>query len=690
MTSFEPEYNPFTPERSFSERCIRLSLKTIAICAFLSFGGLIYLIHDLGLFTLSTKDIKPILSWVPYDNTVLYDRQNEPIAHLYRRDSRFVPLQNIPTHMINAVIATEDHRFWQHIGFDPVATLRAAWHEVSRHTQTSRQGGSTLTQQLVKHFLLTPEQTIVRKAKEIVLSTILETHLSKEAILELYLNTLFLGGGAYGVEAAAQRYFNRHLKELNLAETALIAGLFQSPSRFNPHHHLDRAKKRMHTVLRSMVRAKYISKAEAKQALKQPLHLTPYIPLRSAANIGYFKDFVAEQAALQLQIHDVRHKGLRVYTTLDLSAQQLAAKTLLDHTPQIQHWEAKGNTQLSNNVEAAIIAIVPQSGEILAMQGGISYKKSNYNRASQALRQPGSLFKTVVYTAALERGYRWNDRILVTPVSVGDNYRPRNATSDYLTETTLLRSFYRSMNAPTMEVGAKIGLHTIKKTAQRLGLQRKLKQEFGTILGSSEITMLDAATLFSSFANQCEPAQPHAIRKITDNKGNTLYQYHPTYETKYKKIDPRICHSIKEALRLVLQHGTGKSQKNVSNWAVGKTGTTNGARDNWFAGFSSALLSIVWVGSDDSKDLPYGASANKIALPIWADFMRATKSLFPPVDGQKAPDGSHRVYMNPKTGVLTTHGIPFWYLEEYPPRKQQNYHSSETFSRKSFRAPKLH
>lgn len=663
-----------------------------SICLFFTLSALVYLAKDLGVLSLGKHDVAPILNWIPYDNTVIFDRDDQPIAHLYRKDSRFIPLSSVPEQMVQAILATEDRRFWEHSGVDLMATFRAAIHELTRSHNSSRQGGSTITQQLVRNFLLTREKTIIRKIKEIALALTLEQYMGKERILELYLNTLFLGSGAYGLGSAASRYFNRPLSELNLGEQALLAGLFQSPSRYNPHKNLKLARRRQKKVLKSMVAANFISRDEAQNAWKEKVRITPYTTLRSKQGVGYFKDFVVSKASKILQTQDLRHKGLRIYTTLNLKVQKQAEKILNVSTQKFHSFTAQGSKHITSNIEAALVATNPRTGEILAMQGGTKYTKSNFNRASESLRQPGSLFKPVVYAAALEAGYRWNDTTLVAPVSIGDNYRPRNISSDYLTETTLLRSFYRSMNAPTVELGAKLGLKHIQEVALKMGLSRPLKNEFGSILGSSEVSMLDIATLYGTIANQCRHKSPFAIRKITSNTNSILFTQatHHAKESSDLPLDPRICFSLSEAMRLVLSHGTARSHKQFSKWSVGKTGTTNGARDNWFAGFSKDILAVVWVGSDDSKDLLTGSSAAQLALPIWADFMQSTRSLTQktnqPID---VPDGVHQVKMNPNSGVIRKSGTPFWFLEEYPPRHHDPHQPHIGTGQQSFRAPKL-
>ena len=635
----------------------------------------LYFLDEFDIFSNNQKQFAPILKWKAADNTIIYDRDSNKIGELFSNYHIYTPYQRLPSGLIKAIIATEDREFFSHRGINLKSMVRAAWVFLSSNRKHYTQGASTITQQLVRHFLLTKEKTINRKLKEIILALKLEKLISKEKILEIYTNTLFLGDGAYGVGAAAKRYFDRPLEELELHELALIAGLFQSPSRYNPHRYPKLAKRRQKHVLRSMLASGYLGAKQTRYWIRKPLKYQSYRSLYGA-RAPYFVDFIREEAKQLLDSKNIKNKGLRIYTTLSPKLQVLAEQAIAEQAELLDKVEkdrAPYKSQTSKNqtapkLEVAMVVTDPQSGEILAMIGGRNYHQSKFNRAVQARRQPGSAFKPIVYSLALDLGSKWSDVIYVSPITLAGNYRPRSPEEDYMTQTTLLRAFYRSMNAPTLELGQKLGMHAVLDHARKLGVRSPMKQEFGTMLGASELTLLDLARVNGSFANYGVLTELIGIKRIVDRSGKILYESEDAEDRSEQVISPQIAFMTIQGLRQVLIRGTGWRFNHLSKWAAGKTGTSNESKDNWFTGFSENLVAVTWVGSDDSSPIYGNTQGGTVALPIWANFMENAQEV-QPSKPFKAPDGVSAMHINVKSGVPSEQGVKMWFLEEALPKK---------------------
>ena len=661
------------------------------ITGLLVVGGVFYL-DEFGMFSVNKSRFSPILSWKAADNTLIYDRDGNKIGELFSNYHIYTPYEKLPSHLINAIIATEDREFFTHNGINPKSMIRAAWVYLSSNRKHFTQGASTITQQLVRHFLLPKEKTISRKIKEIILALKLEKLISKEKILEIYTNTLFLGDGAYGVGAAAKRYFDKPLTELELHELALIAGLFQSPSRYNPHRFPSRAKKRQKHVLRSMLAGGLLGPKQVRFWAQKPLQYKSYRSLYGA-KAPYFVDYIKEKAKNLLDSANIKNKGLRIHTTLSPHLQNLAEEALSNQAELLNkveqdreqvEQESKSSSNKSK-LEAAMVVTNPKTGEILAMVGGRNYRRSKFNRAVQAKRQPGSAFKPIVYSLALELGSRWSDVIYVSPISLAGNYRPRSPEEDYMTQTTLLRAFYRSMNSPTLELGQKLGMQAVLEHAQKLGVRSPMKSEFGTMLGASELTLLDLARVNSTFANNGVLTELIAISHIEDRNGSVLYRSTDPKDRSEQVISPQIAFLTVQGLRQVLKRGTGWKFNHLSKWAAGKTGTSNESKDNWFTGFTSSLAAITWVGSDDSSPIYGNTQGGTVALPIWADFIEHAQEIYPGAPFE-APEGVQAIRINVKSGVPSDDGLKMWFLEDNIPEKSHT-PIKEFSTIKSFRNP---
>jgi len=627
-------------------------------------------LDTLQVFDIKDDQVSTIVEYKGQDNTLILARNGEKIGELFSKYHVHVPYKKIPKGMVDAVIAIEDRSFWQHHGFDPKGILRATM--VRLKGGNSHQGASTLTQQVVRNFLLSNERSLQRKIQEIGLAVQLEKRLSKERILEIYLNTMFLGNGAYGVGAAAQRYFGRDLADLDVHEYALIAGLFQSPSRFNPARYPERAKKRQLQVLSAMVQARMINQRDMNQLGRAQLIYKEYHPINEEF-APYFIDFVREEAQKLIPGRNtINGQGLRIHTTLDIELQRLAerglassGKILDDAAKKVGVVTLKDGTPSKARLEASLLSVDPTTGEILAMVGGRNYSQSKFNRTTQALRSPGSAFKPVVYAEALTQGFKWSDVIFVSPITI-DSYRPRTPDEDFGKETTLLRAFYRSMNTPTIEIGQKIGLAPVTTLAKQLGIRSPLKDEFGTMLGSSDVTMMDLSRMYATFANYGRLVEHIAITKITTRDGKVLYAAPKVAARSSAPLTPQIAFLMTEGMRTVLQFGTGFTAGHLANFAVGKTGTSNESTDNWFCGYASNISTVVWVGTDEHVRISGNVTGGKLALPIWEKFMSSAFKVRPP-SYISPPDNVVAAVVNPHFGTRTDSGVRMYFIKGNEP-----------------------
>ena len=654
-------------------------------------------LKELGIFKIDDRSIATIVNHQPSDNSVVYDRNGTKLGQFFSSYHVYKPYEELPDSFIKALLAIEDRSFFEHSGFDLKGISRALLSRL--RGLPSKQGASTLTQQLVRHFLLPKERSVQRKVQEIALAIQLERRLPKKRILEIYANTLFLGNGSYGIGAAAHRYFNKEVSELTLAESALLAGLYQSPSRYNPARHPKRAKLRQLRVLRAMVRAGHLDLSKARLAARSPLRYQKYVPVRHET-APYFVDYVRSQSEriLKEQGININNGGLRIYTTLDHSLQKNAERAFVLNEARLKQAglqasfipkeqstkHARNHRQHSKRgtVEAAMVSVKPSTGEILAMVGGRNYKRSQFNRTTQARRSPGSAFKPILFSHALKSGWKWNDVIFVAPVTIA-NYRPKTAKNDYLTETTLLRAFYQSINSPAIELAQKLGLQKILEQARKLGIRSELKEEFGTMLGSSSVTMLDLARVYQSFANQGTLVEQIAISRITDRHGRLLYEASLPKTRSSLVLDPKIAFLMTKAMQNVLSHGTGFRSAQLAKSMAGKTGTANDATDNWFCGYSKDLVTIAWVGTDEHVGMNGKVGGGRIALPLFDTFMSAalrdrknrrdlsiTEGSIDHLDTTEPfprPPGVLAARIDPRFGHPSDRGITMYFLEDNGP-----------------------
>jgi len=727
-----------------------------------------YLAISMGL-----PSIEEMKQYKPSEGTKIYADDDVLIGELKAEKGIFVPINKIPEQMISAVISVEDSRFWRHKGIDYLAIARAIVKDILY--VGLKEGGSTITQQLAKVMFLTPEKTLKRKLREAGLAIKIEKNLDKREILELYLNKIYFGHGAYGVEMASRIYFGKSVKDITLSEAALIAGLIKAPTLYSPFNDLTRAKERQRIVLSRMEEEGYIKRSEKENALKQPVTLSSMRKGMEANN--YFIDYVKKYLEDRYGIEKVYKGDLRVYTTLDRRAQALASRAVqeglreldkrrgwrgpVEHKKDIDiekelktkeltsvvvtnpgdistglvlkvtlkeaiiktrgiigtlsienaKWAAKvidpknrtsqvlkdftlsriinpgdiikvsiknirgSNVQLAleqePEVEGALVALEQDTGFIRAMLGGYDFVRSDFNRAIYAKRQPGSAFKPIIYAAALDHGFTPASIIIDEPVtypggSKGD-WTPENADHKFYGPTTLREALTYSRNVVTVKLVDAVGINNVLEFSRNIGIQGDMPRDLTIALGSLSVTPLDLALYYSVFANSGMKIKPVAIKYVTDSKGRILESNEPEAE---EVISPQTAFLITSMLEDVVKNGTGWRAKALGRPVAGKTGTTNDYRDAWFVGYTTNIVSAVWVGFDDTKPLGVQETGARAASPIWVLFMKNFISGAP--EEFPVPEGIVSCVIDPATGLLSrdeSSGIREYFKEGSEPKQ---------------------
>lgn len=508
-----------------------------------------------------------------------------------------VRVQDLPPHVGNAVMAIEDRRFHYHFGVDPIGLLRAA---VTNFTSGRVvQGGSTITQQLAKNLFLKPERTFKRKIQEAILAVWLETKYTKEEILSAYLNRVYFGSGAYGIDAAARVYFDKPATQLTLEESAMLAGLLKAPARLSPDNNPDAALNRMNMVLDAMEDAGFLeTKKKEKQADGRPVPPRKPINLHDS-NMGsrYFTDWVLDRAN---DLIGVSGADLVIVSTLDSKLQRAtsdAAKSSIEQFFKVD---------TAKQPQVAVVAM-DRDGAIRAMLGGRNYRDSQFNRATQAMRQPGSAFKAFVYLAALEKGVQPGDPILDAPINIG-GYTPTNHDGQYHGEVPMTSAFALSLNTATVNLAAHVGIGAVVDVAQRAGIVSDLMPTPSLALGASEVTALEMTTAYNTIANYGVPTVPYGIVSIRDGNDDILYRHEAVEEAPV--LDASACRKLLAMMQEVVTRGTG-GRAYPGFMVAGKTGTSSDYRDTWFMGISPVITAAVWVGYDNNQKMnkQYGGNA---------------------------------------------------------------------------------
>jgi penicillin-binding protein 1A len=603
----------------WTRRWVRLVLIAAGAVTLLALG--VVGVAALWAFTIlprSLPSVTALETLQPIQGTKIYDDNDEPMTELHVERRILVPLAQIPQSLRDAILATEDRRFYSHWGIDPIGVARAVVQNYRRGRLV--EGGSTITQQLTKVLFLTPDKSLERKLKEAVLALELERRYSKDRILEMYLNQVYFGHGSYGVEAAARTYFGKSVSELTVRESALIAGLPRAPSNYSPFDRGEAAKRRREVVLRRMVDYGALKDEEAKRLAKTDLGLIP--PERRRTTGQYFVDYVQQTLEAKYGPDLVLKGGLNVYTTLNPTMQLAAEQSLRDGLKALQGRSTQARP--GELPEGAVVTVEPQTGYVKAMVGGSDFLRSEFNRAVQAKRQPGSAFKPFIYIAAIEAGFTPASQIEDSPVSYavggknGQTWKPENYDRKFRGSTTLQQAIEESVNVVTVKLQERIGLAKTIQVARRLGIASPLDINLSLALGTSDLSLLELTSAYGVLANQGVWMPPVTIRYVTDAQGKLLEEHVPEGR---ESLAPETAYVITHMLRGVVERGTGQAAKALGRPVAAKTGTTNDYSNAWFIGFTPRLATGVWVGYDRPRSLGRDETGSRVAVPIWVGYM---------------------------------------------------------------------
>jgi penicillin-binding protein 1A len=730
-----------TPTRRRRFRAVRrLFIGAIAVAGFVGIAAFVFVYRQ---FMETLPPIQAAVDYQPPTTTQIFAADGSLIGEFYSQKRYLVPLDRIPAYVRQAFISAEDDSFYEHQGVDTNGILRAFVNNLIAGGKV--QGGSTITQQVVKTVLLTPQKSYERKLKEIILSTRLETEMSKDDILTLYLNHIYLGSSAYGVAAAADEYFGKSIEDLTLAESALLAGLPQAPSRYSPYKHWPEAKARQRYVLNRMYEEGYIDREMRDAAIIDPISLSSRRGSFQAA--PYFVEYVRKLLEEKYGRTVLYELGLRVKTTLDLRQQEEAEAALrrgIDRISaehggyheayrQMSHEERNNYLHMQeaafrgmerpengfsyealvSNVrgssarvqvgpfagdlvlpmsptgrqvklglmdlirarvieeddangdhsgplrfeydpgpllEGALLALEPTTGNVRALVGGYDFDRSHFNRAIQAHRQPGSAFKPLVYASAFDRNFTPASVIVDEPISYRDNGRiwaPQNFDKKFHGPTSLREALVQSRNVVTVRLAERVGLSYLTGYLPRFGLPGPIPRNLSIALGTLEVTPMELAVAYSTFANNGLRPTPIMITEISDGEGQVLEHNEPQLT---QVLPPTTAYQMTSILQDVVRRGTGTAAKGLDQPTAGKTGTTNDLEDAWFVRYTPQLLAVVWIGFDNKRPIGPKATGGKISAPIWKDFM--TDALKDVPEGHfPVPDGLRCVNIDPQTGT---------------------------------------
>jgi penicillin-binding protein 1A len=627
---------PYEEPAGFPWKKLFLLGFVLCLCFLLGAATALALLAKFGDF----PSIESAQAYRPSVSSKIYDRNNRLVGEIYLEKRTVVPYRTIPKHVVNAFLAAEDANFFKHRGVDYTAIARAVFKDLL--SGGFAQGASTITQQTVKSLFLTPEKSIRRKLKEVLLAYRIEKKLTKEEILFLYLNQIYLGEGAYGVEAASRAYFGKGVNALNVAEGALLAGLTQAPTRHSPRNHLDQAKARQRYVLRRMAEVGFLTVPEADRAYQARIALAPPSNFRSKA--AYFLEYVRSYVQEKYGTDALYKSEMQIYSTIDGRLQETAHDALIEG---VRKTEERNRYK---GLQGAILAIDPHTGGVLAMVGGVDYAESQFNRAIQARRQPGSAFKPIIYTAALDKGRTIVSTVDDSPIEFDRNenelWKPKNYDGTFLGPIPILEALAKSRNLATVRLLNEIGVDTAIQTARTLGIESPIERNLSIALGSSGITPLEMCAAYAAFANGGERSMPYFIREVRDGSGKILESTEP--QTR-RAIPPETAYLTVRLMQEVIRNGTATAARGLGRYLAGKTGTTNENTDAWFIGFSPDLLAGVWIGFDTPKPLGDRQSAAAVALPIWIQFMARALPQVPERDFP-VPPGITFARVDPATG----------------------------------------
>ena len=583
-------------------------LGTTMLVSSIAAGGLV----GLAISFRNLPDVRVLRNYLPSETSYIFDINGTLLYSLHDEANRdVVDLDDISPNLKRAVLAIEDSYFYSHQGINPTSVGRALL--ANFQAGSTVEGGSTITMQLVKNLFLSPERAISRKVAEAVLSLRLEQIFEKDQILELYLNQVYWGHNTYGVETAAQSYFNKSATELTLAESAMMAGLIQAPEEYSPFVNYPLAKQRQSIVLGRMRQLGWITAEEEATAKAQPLLIGEITSFRTSTS-PYVTEAVVQELTEVFGQEAVLKGGMRVQTTIDLSLQQVAEETVQRNHANLQQRGFYAD-------QIALVAIDPRTHFVKAMVGGVDYTTSQFNRAVQAQRQPGSAFKPFVYYAAFASGRYAPDSVIQdTAVSYPDGYEyysPRNYDGSFMGNIPIRKALELSRNVPAIKLGQELGINRIIEISRLLGIESPMEPVISLPLGAVDLTPMELAGAYATFASNGWHSDPTFIVQVTDSSGNVLLDNTPKPQL---VLDPWAAASLTDVLQGVVARGTGTTAQ-IGRPVAGKTGTTDSQRDVWFVGYVPQLATAIWVGNDDYSPLGSGATGGGIVAPIWKDFM---------------------------------------------------------------------
>lgn len=607
----------------------------------------------LGLYSYFSKDLPRLTSVKDYSPNIVtqvFSEQGEVIAEFFVEKRYAIPIEEMPTELIEAFIAAEDARFFEHQGIDFFSILRALMKNII--SMDIVQGGSTITQQITKSLLLSPEKSYARKIKEAILAYRIEKSLSKSDILSIYLNQIYLGHRSYGIEAAALTYFGKTASKLNLAESALLAGLPKAPSAYSPIRHPDRAKRRQDYVLERMIQRGYITEEVAREAAAFPIKITSS-ENKNIELAPYFTEHLRHYLKNTYGPELLYSGGLQVHTPLNLFMQKAAQRAVEEGLKDFEKRE--GYREGEPRVQGALVAMEPQTGYIKALVGGVNFLENQFNRAVQARRQPGSAFKPFVYAAALDKYYTTTTTVIDSPLifalaSDKEFWEPRNFDLKFTGPVTLRKALSASRNIVTLKILQDIGVDYVIRYARTMGITSPLNNDLSLALGSSGVSLLELTRSYAVFANQGLRVEPVFITRVVDRNGTVLEDNKPRLQ---QVLSPQTAYLMTSLLKSVVDEGTGKKVRALNRPCAGKTGTTNDVRDAWFVGYTPEIIAGTWVGFDNQKPLGKNETGAVAASPIWLSFMQEALE-GAPVKTFSIPEGIVFARIDAETGKPVT------------------------------------
>jgi penicillin-binding protein 1A len=634
----------------------KIQKRNALLVIFILLGGVVcgMIVGATIALTRDLPQIRSLESYKPAAITRIFSADEVLLAELYSEKRDPVPLQMVPEALKAALIATEDRNFYRHSGVDIKGILRAVLRNIWAGEYV--EGASTLTQQLAKTLFLTTKKTLIRKIKEAFLAFQLERRYTKYEILEFYLNQVYFGSGAYGVESAARIFFEKSVKDLSLSECALIAGMPKAPSRYSPLVSKFLAEQRRNIVLRQMRNAGIINEAEYRQGIKEPIDLSK--TKKGSLKAPYFVEYIKQSLEATVGASKFYREGLIVHTTLDSKLQGIAEQAVAIGLSALEKRMHRNGIQ-TPQPQCALAALDVQTGGILAMVGGSDFYKSPFNRAVSARRQPGSAFKPIVFALAIERGFPQHRMILDAPVAFrggkkGEEWRPENFSKSYHGEMTLRRALSISENIPAVRLIEMLGPTSVAQFGHTLGITSTLNANLTLALGTSGVSLLELTAAYGVFPNRGQWIEPHGVLEIVDRTGRIVWRARPK---KKMTMSPTGAAIMANMLEAVINEGTGRKARVIGRPIAGKTGTTNSFKDALFIGFSPSVAAGVWVGQDSFVTLGDGETGARAALPIWIDFMKMAIT-DAPLQYFDIPDDVVSIRIDSLTGRLVSENDP--------------------------------